>query len=40
MFNWGDDETQGYHCVCGLGAELALVLAPVMWMWRRRNGRA
>jgi hypothetical protein len=36
-FTWGDDETQVYAIVCGLGAELALMLAPLVWLAGRRK---
>ena len=36
---WGTDESWAPRIVCGLGAELTLVLAPLMWLARRRRRR-
>jgi hypothetical protein len=37
LFAWGDGESWVFYPVCGLGAELALVLAPLLLLARRRG---
>jgi hypothetical protein len=40
LFTWADDESFVFYPVCGLGAELALFLAPLLLLaWGRRSGR-